>query len=77
MVVVCQLSNVWPDRKNLNTLEGPRQILHAEGLYSKESGLLERQEIARPELDRLRMNGCPLPHPAGCCNACGKTKAVR
>jgi DNA repair exonuclease SbcCD ATPase subunit len=44
-------------RKNLNHLEGSLQTLGAEGLYSKESVLLERQENLRPQLARLRVNG--------------------
>lgn len=44
-------------RKSLNNLEGSLQTLGAEGLYSKESALLERQEILRPQLANLRVNG--------------------
>jgi len=44
-------------RKNLNTLEGSLQTLGAEGLYSKESALLERQETLRPQIVQLRANG--------------------
>lgn len=43
--------------KELNTVEGALQTLGAEGLYSKESALLERQETLRPQLEQLRVNG--------------------
>jgi DNA repair exonuclease SbcCD ATPase subunit len=44
-------------RRNLNLIEGSLQTLGAEGLYSMESALLERQEVLRPQLERLRVSG--------------------
>ncbi len=65
-------------RKEQDTLSGSLQTLGAQGLYSKESELLERQEYLRPQIDRLRISawGARLVHDLIECRKDAATRSV-